>query len=141
MTRRETVSRLVPAPLAAITLLLVVVILLTPVLDLNGPPVAGTLQTQAEQGAACSNGIISTVRAMPGAIGYVGVSYLSTVTGDGEGEAALGNWPAAITSCRPQARSRPVWPASPTPRPTRPCRWSTARASACTRSSTTNTLS
>ncbi len=44
-----------------------------------------------EQGAAGSNGIISTVRAMPGAIGYVGVSYLSTVAGDGEGEAALGN--------------------------------------------------
>jgi len=48
VTRRETVSRLVPAPLAGITLLLVVVILLTPVLDSNGPPVAGTLQTQAE---------------------------------------------------------------------------------------------
>ena len=44
-----------------------------------------------EQGAAGSSGIISTVQAVPGAISYVGVSYLSTVTRDGEGEAALGN--------------------------------------------------
>ena len=44
-----------------------------------------------EQGAQGSNGIISTVRSIPGAIGYVGVSYLSTVTQDNEGEAALGN--------------------------------------------------
>jgi len=33
----------------------------------------------------------STVRSVPGAIGYVGVSYLSKVTQDNEGEAALGN--------------------------------------------------
>ena len=44
-----------------------------------------------EQGVTGSNGIIGTVQATPGAIGYVGVSYLSTVTRDGEGEAALGN--------------------------------------------------
>jgi phosphate transport system substrate-binding protein len=44
-----------------------------------------------ETGAAGSSGVISTVQSLPGAIGYVGVSYLSTVTGDGEGEAALGN--------------------------------------------------
>jgi len=44
-----------------------------------------------EQGAAGSSGIIGTVRAVAGAIGYVGVSYLGTVTRDGEGEAALGN--------------------------------------------------
>jgi phosphate transport system substrate-binding protein len=44
-----------------------------------------------EQGAQGSNGIISKVQSIPGAIGYVGVSYLSTVTKDNEGEAALGN--------------------------------------------------
>ena len=44
-----------------------------------------------EQGATGSSGIISDVRDTPGAIGYVGVSYLSTVTKDGEGEVALGN--------------------------------------------------
>ena len=44
-----------------------------------------------EQGATGSSGIISDVRDTPGAIGYVGVSYLSTVTKDGEGEVAIGN--------------------------------------------------
>jgi phosphate transport system substrate-binding protein len=44
-----------------------------------------------EIGATGSDGVISAVRAQPGSIGYVGVSYLSTVTGDGEGEVALGN--------------------------------------------------
>lgn len=44
-----------------------------------------------EQGAMGSSGIINDVRDTPGAIGYAGVSYLSTVTRDGEGEAALGN--------------------------------------------------
>jgi phosphate transport system substrate-binding protein len=44
-----------------------------------------------EQGAQGSSAIISTVRSIPGAIGYVGVSYLSTITKDNEGEAALGN--------------------------------------------------
>ena len=44
-----------------------------------------------EQAAAGSSGIISTVQAVPGAISYVGVSYLSMATRDGEGEAALGN--------------------------------------------------
>jgi len=38
-----------------------------------------------------SSGIIDAVRSTSGSIGYVGVSYLSTVTGDGEGEVALGN--------------------------------------------------
>jgi phosphate transport system substrate-binding protein len=44
-----------------------------------------------ETGATGSDGIIGAVRDTPGAIGYVGVSYLSTVTRDGEGEVALGN--------------------------------------------------
>jgi phosphate transport system substrate-binding protein len=44
-----------------------------------------------ERGAAGSSGIIAAVQALPGAIGYVGVSYLPVVTRDGEGEAALGN--------------------------------------------------
>ena len=35
--------------------------------------------------------MISAVRSAPGAIGYVGVSYLSQVRAAGEGEAALGN--------------------------------------------------
>jgi phosphate transport system substrate-binding protein len=39
-----------------------------------------------EIGADGSSGIISQIRATPGAIGYVGVSYLATVTSDGEGE-------------------------------------------------------
>jgi phosphate transport system substrate-binding protein len=44
-----------------------------------------------EMAATGSNGIIGAVHDTPGAIGYVGVSYLSTVTRDGEGEVALGN--------------------------------------------------
>jgi phosphate transport system substrate-binding protein len=44
-----------------------------------------------EMAATGSNGIIAAVHDTPGAIGYVGVSYLSTVTRDGEGEVALGN--------------------------------------------------
>jgi phosphate transport system substrate-binding protein len=44
-----------------------------------------------EIGATGSTGIISAVRDTPGAIGYVGVSYLAAVTKDSEGEAALGN--------------------------------------------------
>lgn len=48
MTRRETIARWFPAPLAALALLLVVLILLTPVLYSNGQPVAGSLLTQAE---------------------------------------------------------------------------------------------
>ena len=42
-------------------------------------------------GATGSDAIISRVRSAPGAIGYVGVSYLSQVRGANEGEAALGN--------------------------------------------------
>jgi len=42
-------------------------------------------------GASGSSGIIGAVHDTPGAIGYAGVSYLSAVTGDGEGEVALGN--------------------------------------------------
>jgi phosphate transport system substrate-binding protein len=44
-----------------------------------------------EMAATGSSGIIAAVQDTPGAIGYVGVSYLSTVTKDGEGEVALGN--------------------------------------------------
>jgi phosphate transport system substrate-binding protein len=44
-----------------------------------------------EMAATGSNGIIGAGHDTPGAIGYVGVSYLSTVTRDGEGEVALGN--------------------------------------------------
>jgi phosphate transport system substrate-binding protein len=44
-----------------------------------------------EMAAMGSSGIIGAVHDTPGAIGYVGVSYLSTVTEDGEGEIALGN--------------------------------------------------
>ena len=44
-----------------------------------------------ELAATGSSGIIGAVRDTAGAIGYAGVSYLSTVTGDGEVEVALGN--------------------------------------------------
>jgi len=44
-----------------------------------------------EQGQDGSDGVINAVKSTPGAIGYVGVSYLSMITKDGEGEAALGN--------------------------------------------------
>ena len=44
-----------------------------------------------EIGADGSSGIISQIHATPGAIGYVGVSYLAAVISDGEGEVALGN--------------------------------------------------
>ena len=42
-------------------------------------------------GATGSDAIVSSVKSAPGAIGYVGVSYLSQVRGANEGEAALGN--------------------------------------------------
>ena len=42
-------------------------------------------------GASGSGAIVSSVKSAPGAIGYVGVSYLSQVRGANEGEAALGN--------------------------------------------------
>jgi ABC-type phosphate transport system substrate-binding protein len=42
-------------------------------------------------GAAGSEAIISSVKSAPGAIGYVGVSYVSQIRGANEGEAALGN--------------------------------------------------
>lgn len=42
-------------------------------------------------GATGSDAVISSVRSTSGAIGYVGVSYLSQVRGASEGEAALGN--------------------------------------------------
>jgi len=48
-------------------------------------------QQPGEKGATGSSGVIGDVHDTPGAIGYVGVSYLSTVTKDGEGEVALGN--------------------------------------------------
>jgi phosphate transport system substrate-binding protein len=44
-----------------------------------------------QAGATGSSGIIGAVHDTPGAIGYVGVSYLSAVAKDGEGEVALGN--------------------------------------------------
>jgi phosphate transport system substrate-binding protein len=44
-----------------------------------------------EIGAAGSEGIVNRVRSAPGAVSYVGVSYLSQVTSMNEGEAALGN--------------------------------------------------
>jgi phosphate transport system substrate-binding protein len=44
-----------------------------------------------ELSAAGTDAIISGVRSTPGAIGYVGVSYLAQVRAAGEGEAALGN--------------------------------------------------
>jgi phosphate transport system substrate-binding protein len=44
-----------------------------------------------EKGAQGSSEVINAVHATPGSIGYVGVSYLSAVTRDGEGEAAVGN--------------------------------------------------
>jgi phosphate transport system substrate-binding protein len=44
-----------------------------------------------ELSAAGTDAMISSVRSAPGAIGYVGVSYLSQVRAAGEGEAALGN--------------------------------------------------
>jgi phosphate transport system substrate-binding protein len=42
-------------------------------------------------GATGSDAIISRVKSAPGAVSYVGVSYLSQVSSAGEGEAALGN--------------------------------------------------
>ena len=48
-------------------------------------------QQPGEMGASGSSMMISTVHAAPGSIGYVGVSYLTTVTQDHEGEVALGN--------------------------------------------------
>ena len=42
-------------------------------------------------GATGSDAVISSVKSAPGAIGYVGVSYLSQVINATEGEAALGN--------------------------------------------------
>jgi phosphate transport system substrate-binding protein len=44
-----------------------------------------------EKSAQGSTGIVSAVHATSGSIGYVGVSYLSAVTTDAEGEVALGN--------------------------------------------------
>jgi phosphate transport system substrate-binding protein len=44
-----------------------------------------------ERSAAGTDAMISSVKSAPGAIGYVGVSYLSQVRAAGEGEAALGN--------------------------------------------------
>jgi phosphate transport system substrate-binding protein len=48
-------------------------------------------QQPGEVGADGSSEMISTVHATTGSIGYVGVSYLTSVTQDGEGEVALGN--------------------------------------------------
>jgi hypothetical protein len=48
VNRRESLNRYFPAPLVATTLLLVLLILLTPVLVPNGQPAPGTIFTQAE---------------------------------------------------------------------------------------------
>jgi phosphate transport system substrate-binding protein len=48
-------------------------------------------QQPGEQGQDGSDGVINAVKSTPGAISYVGVSYLSMITKDNEGEAALGN--------------------------------------------------
>ena len=58
--------------------------------SLIGTTVAWPAQP-GELGATESGGIISKVRSAPGSISYVGVSYLSQVKKDGEGEAELGN--------------------------------------------------
>jgi phosphate transport system substrate-binding protein len=58
--------------------------------SLIGTTVAWPRQPAA-LGAAGSDAIISRVKSAPGAIGYVGVSYLSQVNSANEGEAALGN--------------------------------------------------
>ena len=58
--------------------------------SLIGTTVAWPAQP-GEAGAGGSDNMISTVRSRPGAIGYVGVSYLTEVSQAGEGEAALGN--------------------------------------------------
>ncbi len=47
MSRREQIGRLLPAPLAAIVILLVALIVVTPVLQSSGQPAVGVL-TQAE---------------------------------------------------------------------------------------------
>jgi len=44
-----------------------------------------------ELSAAGTDAMISSIKSAPGAVGYVGVSYLSRVRAAGEGEAALGN--------------------------------------------------
>jgi phosphate transport system substrate-binding protein len=48
-------------------------------------------QQPGEQAQDGSGGVISAVKSTPGAISYAGVSYLSVITTDHEGEAALGN--------------------------------------------------
>ena len=58
--------------------------------SLIGTTVAWPAQP-GEAGADGSDNMISTVRSRPGAIGYVGVSYLTQISQAGEGEAALGN--------------------------------------------------
>ena len=58
--------------------------------SLIGTSVAWPAQP-GEQGTSGSDGVINAVKSTPGAISYAGVSYLSTVTNDNEGEAALGN--------------------------------------------------
>jgi hypothetical protein len=77
MTRRETAARLIPAPLAALALLLVVLILLTPVLFSYGPPAAGSLVTQAElivDQVSGSNLTTFYVRALGNTIRYADMS-------------------------------------------------------------------
>ena len=74
--------------------------------SLIGTTVAWPAQP-AGRGADGSDNMISTVGSSPGAIGYVGVSYLAPVSQAGEGEAALANsagryvLPTASTMPRP----------------------------------------
>jgi phosphate transport system substrate-binding protein len=58
--------------------------------SLIGTTVAWPTQP-GETGATGSSGIIAALASTPGSIGYVGVSYLSKVIQNGEGEVALGN--------------------------------------------------
>ena len=60
----------------------------------NGSLIGTTVAWPRQPGAfgvTGSDAIISRVKSVPGAIGYVGVSYLSQVSSADEGEAALGN--------------------------------------------------
>ncbi len=48
MNRRERIGRWLPAPLAGLALLLVLLIIITPILQSNGQPAPGTILTQAD---------------------------------------------------------------------------------------------
>jgi len=48
VNRRERIGRLLPAPLAGIALLLVLLIIITPILQSSGQPAAGSILSQAD---------------------------------------------------------------------------------------------